>query len=360
MDYHKIENITVEQVKKAHLADEAVQDQYGVKYHQFWVNERDGAVFCLVEGPDKETCQMVHQLAHGNVACALTEVEPGYYEKLMGKDQRVDHGHVQKMDGGVDMGYRNIMVAAVYGITKATSSKEFSQLQRPLWARRIIAEKIDKFKGREVPCEIDDSIIGIFNETDQAINCALEIQSELIRSVEKEASIVFRIGLSASQPVTEKGNFFTDAIKLAHRLSVSAKRNGILASSLVRKLGGEVDQLWNPLYIKSLTPSEEEFLSNLLYLAEIKLSDKRFSLNNLGDGVYVSRPQLYRKITALTGRSPNDFMRDLRMDKAISLLKRNNSSIAEVAYEAGFNSPSYFTKCFSEKFGCTPSVFARS
>jgi hypothetical protein len=52
MDFHKIENITLDAVRMAHSADEAIQDRYGVKYHQFWVNEEAGSVFCLVEGPD--------------------------------------------------------------------------------------------------------------------------------------------------------------------------------------------------------------------------------------------------------------------------------------------------------------------
>jgi len=55
MDIHKSAEITIEDVKKAHVADKSIQDRYGVKYHQFWVNKEAGMVFCLCEGPDKET-----------------------------------------------------------------------------------------------------------------------------------------------------------------------------------------------------------------------------------------------------------------------------------------------------------------
>ncbi|WP_200975061.1 nickel-binding protein [Echinicola sp. 20G] len=88
MDFHQFEHLSIEDVKTAHIADVAIQDAYGVKYHQFWVNEKAGTVFCLVEGPDKETCELVHQMAHGAVPCALTEVEVGFYDLVMGK------GHV--------------------------------------------------------------------------------------------------------------------------------------------------------------------------------------------------------------------------------------------------------------------------
>src|SRR5690349_6716074 len=90
MDFHKLDGVTVDAVKKAHIADISVQKQFGVLYHQFWVNEEAGTVFCLVEGPDMATCQKVHQIAHGNIPCAMTEVEPGYLRSLMGTAHAAD------------------------------------------------------------------------------------------------------------------------------------------------------------------------------------------------------------------------------------------------------------------------------
>jgi AraC-like DNA-binding protein len=69
----------------------------------------------------------------------------------------------------------------------------------------------------------------------------------------------------------------------------------------------------------------------------------------------ISRPQLYRKITALTGRAPNDFLRDLRLEKSLALLKQRTRNISQIALEVGYSNPSYFSKCFAEKFGCLPS-----
>ncbi len=237
MDFHKFESVTIEAVKTAHIADIGVQDQYGVKYHQFWVNEEEGSVFCLVEGPDKETCEKVHQIAHGNVACALTEVSPGLYVKLMGKDYEVDDdGHVSHADGTVDLGYRTILVASVYGITSAKNSKDLSLLVTPHWAKKLITEKIAVFNGREIKWDTDDSLIAIFNDSTETVRCALQIQKKLIESKIKDPPIVFKIGISAAQPVTKEGDFFTEAIRLAHRLSITANTNQVLISSLVKKL----------------------------------------------------------------------------------------------------------------------------
>lgn len=359
MDFHKFENISVDTVKTAHTADEAIQDEYGVKYHQFWVNEGEGSVFCLVEGPDKETCEKVHQIAHGNLACALTEVEQVMYEKLMGKDIRVNHGHVQRADGSEDLGYRSILVASVYGTTALKGSTDLSLLT-PHWARKIIAERISHCNGRDMKWEADDSLIGIFDDTTLAVQCALHIQESLIQNMKQESSgIIFKIGISASQPVTKDGDFFNEAIKLAHRLSTTVQDNQVLTSSLVKRLCMDEKLLANENLIRSLSASEEEFISRLLGITEANLSEQDFDLDNLSNEICISRPQLYRKVKALTGRSPNDFVHALRMSKALALLKQKKANITEIAFETGFNSPSYFTKCFTEKFGCKPSLLVK-
>lgn len=359
MDFHKINNVTVEDVKAAHVADVAIQHEYGVKYHQFWVNLEAGTVFCLMEGPDAATCEKVHQLAHGNIACAMTEVEPGFYEKMMGKNQYVDHGHVQKTDGSEDSGYRTILLIAITGITRATSSKELMEIQQPAWARKIVADQIDAFGGRWLPWETDDSIIGIFDDSVKAVHCARQTQEMLLATPNNSPSVIFRMSLSAAQPVTAEGDFFRCAIQLAHRLCMAAQKNEIVTSSLVKKLSGLETLSENKASLRWFNEKEEDFISHIIQVAELKMSDEKFGLDKLCSEVCVSRPQLYRKLMSLTGRSPNDFVRDMRMEKAVSMLKQQKANITEVAYETGFKSPSYFSKCFADKFGCTPSEFVK-
>ncbi|MGH2467398.1 MAG: DUF4242 domain-containing protein [Candidatus Limnocylindrales bacterium] len=77
MDMHDIPGVKAEDVKGAHEADLRVQGKYGVDYQQYWVDEAEGKVFCLVEAPDKESASRVHREAHGLVAHDLYEVKPG-------------------------------------------------------------------------------------------------------------------------------------------------------------------------------------------------------------------------------------------------------------------------------------------
>jgi hypothetical protein len=77
LDIHDIPGVKADDVIGAHAADVRVQDQYGVNYKHYWVDEDAGKVFCLVEAPDRESANRVHREAHGLVAHTLHEVEQG-------------------------------------------------------------------------------------------------------------------------------------------------------------------------------------------------------------------------------------------------------------------------------------------
>jgi len=71
----------------------------------------------------------------------------------------------------------------------------------------------------------------------------------------------------------------------------------------------------------------------------------------------MSQSQLYRKLKALVDLSPNEMIRTLRLNRAAELLAHHTGNIAEIAYEVGFNNPSYFSECFRKQFGTLPSEY---
>jgi hypothetical protein len=78
MDIHDLKApVALEDVAKAHAADLATQDEYGVHYLRYWVDEADGKIFCLVDAPDPETAATVHRKAHGLVADDILPVAEG-------------------------------------------------------------------------------------------------------------------------------------------------------------------------------------------------------------------------------------------------------------------------------------------
>ena len=78
MDVHHMEGgVSASDVAQAHAADVKTQEQYGVKYERYWVDEKAGKIFCLVDAPDADTAATVHREAHGLVADEIYEVDEG-------------------------------------------------------------------------------------------------------------------------------------------------------------------------------------------------------------------------------------------------------------------------------------------
>lgn len=100
---------------------------------------------------------------------------------------------------------------------------------------------------------------------------------------------------------------------------------------------------------------DEKFLKKLMDILEVNMGNDKFSVEVLSTELSMSRSQLHRKLKALIGQGPNQLIRAFRLNRAHALLKAHAATAAEIAYTVGFASPSYFTKCFHEEFGYTPS-----
>jgi signal transduction histidine kinase/AraC-like DNA-binding protein len=100
---------------------------------------------------------------------------------------------------------------------------------------------------------------------------------------------------------------------------------------------------------------EEKFIHKVVSIIETNISDPSFGVDFLAREAAMSNVQLYRKLKAITGTTPNDLIRNIRLERASSLLRQRAGNVADIAYQVGFNNLSYFSKCFREKFGLTPS-----
>ncbi len=87
------------------------------------------------------------------------------------------------------------------------------------------------------------------------------------------------------------------------------------------------------------------------------MENPEFSVNNLCDDLGMSRSQLYRKFESITGLTPNDFIRSVRLKRAAQLLRGSSYNISEISDRVGFNSIKYFNKYFKEEFGFTPTQY---
>jgi signal transduction histidine kinase/DNA-binding response OmpR family regulator len=104
---------------------------------------------------------------------------------------------------------------------------------------------------------------------------------------------------------------------------------------------------------------DKTFINKFRKIIEEKLIDSDLNVDEIGKNLGLSRVQLYRKIKSLTNYAPNELVRIIRLKAAEQLILKTEKSISEIAYETGFSSPSYFTKCFKEYFTESPTEYVK-
>lgn len=105
----------------------------------------------------------------------------------------------------------------------------------------------------------------------------------------------------------------------------------------------------------TVTSTEQVFLSTVKNIIVQNMSDENFDVEQLAAAVNMSYTQLHRKLKAIIDQSANQFIRTMRLHRAMDILKQNGATVSETAYAVGFGSPAYFTKCFTEQFNVSPS-----
>lgn len=103
---------------------------------------------------------------------------------------------------------------------------------------------------------------------------------------------------------------------------------------------------------------DDKFLMKAKEIVEGNMEDVLFSVEKMAEEIGLSRTQLLRKLKALTGLAPNDFIRDLRLQKAAEMIRQKADTITQIGYAVGFNDQSYFSKSFKKEFGETPTEYA--
>jgi len=110
----------------------------------------------------------------------------------------------------------------------------------------------------------------------------------------------------------------------------------------------------------TVTPVDNIFLVKLMSFVEEHIADPHLETQVLADRMGMCRMNLHRKIKAITGQTPGQFISTMRLKRAAQLIKDHAGNVTEVAYDVGFNSLSYFAHCFKTEFGILPSEFAKS
>jgi len=104
-----------------------------------------------------------------------------------------------------------------------------------------------------------------------------------------------------------------------------------------------------------LSAIDEKFIEKIFTVINEHLSEEEFSIEDIAMEIGMSRAQIYRKIKALTGKSPSLYLRSVRLSKAKEMIKEGKGTISEISFWVGFSSPAYFSRCYKEEYGYPPS-----
>lgn len=355
MDRHDVSaEVTAEIVAQLHREDLKIQDKFDCKALTYWFDDIRKTAFCLVEAPNKEAIQEMHDCAHGQVAHRIIEVDGAVVESFLGRIEDPEKSKNTTLNIINDPAFRTIMVLTMKPIRLLepvkTQKKDYQNLIDS------IQPFLQTHKGRMAKQQLYYVLVS-FDSVTHAVQCALEIQN----NIEKECKqLIFKIGLSAGVPVSEKEGIFEDTIKMAERLSVFGN-SPISISSNVKNLY-ESENLNTPLNNKAvyqLSTKDENFLNQLVDFTERVWHRSTLSATDFCKDLGYSKSQLYRKMMAVIGKSPNTFIKDYRLDHGLRSLQKQGDNISEIAYKTGFNSAAYFSKCFMEKYGILPSQYIK-
>ena len=233
LDRHDLDGVSAADVAAAHELDLNVQEKHQVRYVSYWFDYSRQRAFCLVDAPDAETAERVHREAHGLVPLDIIEVEQDQLEQYLGAPPQFPRGEAYESSA-----FRTILFTDIVGSTALTQrlgdAGAMTVLRRHDDAVRTALREWD---GREIK-HTGDGIMASFTSASRAVGCALAIQHGLASppSAEVDQAIQVRIGISAGEPLSEKGDLFGTAVQLAARLCASAEPGGILVSHAVREL----------------------------------------------------------------------------------------------------------------------------
>lgn len=170
----------------------------------------------------------------------------------------------------------------------------------------------------------------------------------LLTALSEDSQRIYGIAEGADEYIPKPFNMDFLKIRIINIVSERQKMKEIYLQNLQT---GTMDNA----AVGKLMKIDQLFRDKLLSIVDTQYDNSSFSIEELSEQLGLSRVHLYRKMKALFGVSPTDYLRNYRLNKAMLLLKSHQHNISEVAYMTGFTSPAYFTKCFRTLYGITPS-----
>ena len=359
MDRHIVPGIEAKHAAEAHREDLKIQDEYGCRCMTYWVDEDRGSAFCLIDAPDEMAVKKMHDKAHGLIPHEIVQVNSNVVEAFLGR-MTDPEGYYDSSDPELkifnDPAFRIILVTTTEDIRLLKYKLGNQKADRLIKLyHEIVRKQLKAYEGSEVELK-GEGFVASFVSVTQAVNCASSILKELHIAAEL---LKLRTSLNAGMPVTKHKELFGDTVKMARYLCHVGEDGQVVLASIIKEIykddgfqsSGENSFKW-------ISPADENFLQLLMDTLTKNWHNPRFGVGDFCEQMSMSKSKLYRKSTKLVGLSPNELLREFRLSQSLRLLKTDRN-IAQTTFDSGFTSPSYFTKCFQQRFGLQPIAYIK-
>jgi len=362
MDRHDVSDmVTAEIVADLHQKDLKIQHEFECRGLTYWFDSKRKTAFCLIEAPDKNAIVEMHNKAHGQVPHSIIEVEASIVESFLGRIEDPKRAQDTGLNIINEPAFRIIMVVSLKRLLLTKKDSSFYKTSFGKFTSGI--RKILKKYGGNVVKQTDYYYLVSFNSVTKSVLAAFDIQ-ELNKEFNKQntkGKLNLKIGLNAGVPVTKKQLLFEDTIKLAERMCDIVKGEVVVSSEVKELYKSENgNEFIKGKGIISISQPDEKFITLLMDYTDAARNDANLKVDNFSKPLGCSKSQFYRKMISLTGKSPNAFVQEYRLGEALKLLSKKAGNVSEIAFQAGFSSPSYFSKCFKKNFGLLPVAYLNS
>jgi len=356
LDLHDLpEGITAAHVAEMHQADLDIEHKYNCRGLTYWCDEIRKTAFCLIDAPNKQALIDLHENAHGAIPTRIIEVNDTIVESFLGRIEDPEKSKKLNLNIVNEPAFRTLMIVKIKHKTLRTSDINILAAAIRGYTTNINT-LTSKYNGRVVTQDASRFLMSFDTVTD-ALHCGIKIQESYHPVITPD--LEFKIGISAGIPVTDKDGIFEDTIKTSDYLSDIVKGGFSITTEVNDLYEGENQnkRLPKTKAITVLNNTDEDFMKQLMTYIENIWSHAAISVTDFEENLGYSKSKLYRTMMTLVGKSPNQFLRDYRLNKALALLDKQNGNISEIAYQTGFSSPAYFSKCFYKKYRILPSNF---
>ena len=199
-----------------------------------------------------------------------------------------------------------------------------------------------------------EQIFYSFKTLKDVLSCAVRMRKTCL---DKSELLSLKITLKAGEPLTPNEGFFEHALEVAQAISFYGSPGTVVIGSGIRQpdlamFNGVIQE--GKEHFLLVGAEQEIFITDLIRVLEGCYMNPDLDVGLLASRMAFSNSKLYRLCRDFTGLSPNRFIREYRLHKAKALLQNSMESISEIGFYCGFNTPSYFTRCFQQSFGVNP------